>query len=79
MKQTLKQIKLSEIPQALQHLGISQDTMINLTIETLDISTQPYQYQSQTFKDLLEEVEPISSDFNPAQAKAEYFREKYDV
>jgi hypothetical protein len=78
MKQTLNQIKLSDIPHALQHLGISQDTMINLTIETPDNESQPYQYQSQTFKDLLEQVEPVSSDFDPEQAKTEYLREKYN-
>jgi ACT domain-containing protein len=36
MKQTLKQIKISDIPDALQRLGISQDTTINLTIETIE-------------------------------------------
>jgi ACT domain-containing protein len=36
MKQTLKQIKISDIPDALQRLGISQDTTINLTIETVE-------------------------------------------
>jgi uncharacterized protein YqgV (UPF0045/DUF77 family) len=36
MKQTLKQIKISDIPEALQRLGINLDTTINLTIETVE-------------------------------------------
>lgn len=36
MKQTIKQIKISDIPDALQRMGISQDTTINLTIETVE-------------------------------------------
>lgn len=36
MKQTIKQIKMSEIPDALQRLGIDEDTTINLTIETVE-------------------------------------------
>jgi len=36
MKQTIKQIKISDIPKAIQYLGISEDTTINLTIETIE-------------------------------------------
>ncbi|MEC4866946.1 MAG: hypothetical protein SAJ11_12805 [Jaaginema sp. PMC 1078.18] len=36
MKQTIKQIKISDIPKAIQHLGISENTTINFTIETLE-------------------------------------------
>jgi hypothetical protein len=36
MKQTIKQIKISEISAAIQRMGISQDTMINVTVETIE-------------------------------------------
>lgn len=36
MKQTIKQIKISDIPEAIQRMGIDPTTMINLTIETLE-------------------------------------------
>lgn len=36
-------------------------------------------HQSQTFKDLLDPVEPVPPDFNPDQAKAEYLTEKHDL
>ena len=36
MKQTIKKIKISDIPEAIQRMGIDRETMINLTIETVD-------------------------------------------
>ena len=36
MKQTIKKIKISEIPDVIQRMGINQETMINLTIETIE-------------------------------------------
>jgi hypothetical protein len=41
MIQTIKQIKISEIVEAIQRMGVNQDTLINLTIETIeeDITT----------------------------------------
>jgi antitoxin (DNA-binding transcriptional repressor) of toxin-antitoxin stability system len=40
---------------------------------------ETYEYQSQTFKDLLNQVEPVSPDFDPDQAKAEYLAEKHNL
>ena len=36
MIQTIKQIKISEIVAAIQRMGVNQDTLINLTIETIE-------------------------------------------
>ena len=36
MQQTIKQIKISEIGNAIQRMGVNQDTLINLTIETVE-------------------------------------------
>lgn len=36
MKQTIKKIKISDIPEAIQRMGIDRETMINLTIETVE-------------------------------------------
>lgn len=36
MIQTIKQIKISEIVEAIQRMGVNQDTLINLTIETIE-------------------------------------------
>jgi hypothetical protein len=38
MKQTIRQIKLGEVSETIQHLGIDRATMINLTIETIEES-----------------------------------------
>jgi ferritin-like protein len=36
MKQTIKQIKISEVSDIIQRMGIDRDTIINLTIETIE-------------------------------------------
>lgn len=36
MKQTIKKIKISDIPEAIERMGIDRETMINLTIETVE-------------------------------------------
>jgi hypothetical protein len=36
MIQTINQIKISEIVEAIQRMGVNQDTLINLTIETVE-------------------------------------------
>jgi ferritin-like protein len=36
MKQTIKQIKIGEVSDVIQRMGIDRDTMINLTIETVE-------------------------------------------
>ncbi len=36
MKQIISQIKISEISAAIQQMGIDRDTLINLTIETME-------------------------------------------
>jgi hypothetical protein len=36
MKQTIKQIKIGEVSAAIQRMGIGKDTMINVTVETIE-------------------------------------------
>jgi len=36
MKQTIQKIKISQINEFIQSIGINQDTIINLTIETVE-------------------------------------------
>lgn len=36
MKQTIKQIKIGEIVEAIQRMGIDRDTLVNLMIETIE-------------------------------------------
>ena len=36
MKQTIKKIKLSDIPDAIKRMGLDRETTINLTIETVE-------------------------------------------
>ena len=36
MKQTIKKIKLSDIPDAIESMGLDRETTINLTIETVE-------------------------------------------
>jgi ferritin-like protein len=36
MIQTIKQIKISEIVEAIQRMGVNQDTLINQSIETVE-------------------------------------------
>jgi hypothetical protein len=36
MKQTIKQIKIGEVSAAIQRMGIGQNTMINITVETIE-------------------------------------------
>lgn len=36
MKQIIKQIKISEISDIIQQMGMNQDTVINMTIETVE-------------------------------------------
>lgn len=36
MKQTIRKIKLSDIPDAIKQMGLNQETTINLTIETIE-------------------------------------------
>ena len=36
MQQTIKQIKMSEIGNAIQRMEVNQNTLINLTIETVE-------------------------------------------
>jgi hypothetical protein len=44
-----------------------------------NLEHQPIQYRTQTFKDLLQQVEPVPSNFDPQQAKADYLAEKHSL
>lgn len=36
MKQTINQVKLSQIPELIQKMGMDENTTVNLTIETVE-------------------------------------------
>ena len=59
MKQTIKKIKLSDIPDVIKRMGIDQETTINLTIETVEddlLSTFDRIGQTAQEKGLTEEI-----------------------
>ena len=59
MKQTIKKIKLSDIPDVIKRMGINQETTINLTIETVEddlLSTFDRIGQTAQEKGLTEEI-----------------------
>ena len=43
------------------------------------LARQPIKYRTQTFRHLMETVESVPSDFDPQQAKEDYFKEKYNL
>ena len=44
-----------------------------------NIERQPIQYRTQTFRHLMETVEPVPADFDPQQAKSDDLQEKYNL
>lgn len=59
MKQTIKKIKLGDIPDVIKQMGLNQETTINLTIETVEddlLSTFKLIGQSAQEKGLTEEI-----------------------
>ena len=59
MKQTIKKIKLSDIPDAIKRMGLDRETTINLTIETVEddlLSTFDKIGQTAQEKGLTEEI-----------------------
>lgn len=56
----------------LEQIKLSQEINKN-------IARQPVEYRTQTFRHLMETVESVPSDFDPQQAKEDYFKEKYNL
>ena len=59
MKQTIKKIKLSDIPDVIKRMGLDRETTINLTIETVEddlLSTFERIGQTAQEKGLTEEI-----------------------
>lgn len=59
MKQTIKKIKLGDIPDVIKQMGLNQETTINLTIETVEddlLSTFELIGQSAKEKGLTKEI-----------------------
>ncbi len=52
---------------------------IKLSQEIIKQNQSQVQYRTQTFKDLLQQVEPVNPKFDPDQAKADYLAEKYSL
>jgi hypothetical protein len=44
-----------------------------------EIPKKKIQYRTKAFRDLLENAPPVPADFDAAQAKWEYLKEKYNL
>lgn len=79
MTQNFSQSPLSfeQILHLVQQLPTSDQ--IKLSQEIIKQNQASIQYRTQTFRDLLQEVEPINPDFDPDQAKADYLAQKYNL
>ncbi|MBE9169240.1 hypothetical protein IQ238_17495 [Pleurocapsales cyanobacterium LEGE 06147] len=64
------------ILQTVETTESSTESKTELQPET---STKKVQYRTKAFKDLLENVPPISPDFDPDRAKWEYLKEKHNL
>ena len=80
MQQTIYQLPLTfeQILNLVRQLPPSEQ--IKLSQEISKNTIQPaIKYRTQTFKDLLQQVSPIATDFDPDQAKADYLTEKHSI
>lgn len=59
---------------------LPRSEQIKLTKEiNQNMTEQPIRYRTQTFRHLMEQVQPVAEDFNPQQAKEDYLKEKYGL
>ena len=59
---------------------LPRSEQIKLTREiNQNTKEQPIHYRTETFRHLIEQVEPIPEDFDPQQAKEDYLKEKYSL
>ena len=59
---------------------LSQEEQIELRHEIeKNLIKQQIQCRSQTFKSLIEQVQPVSSAFDSQKSKEEYLNQKYDL
>ncbi|MGK7936698.1 MAG: hypothetical protein AB4206_13010 [Xenococcaceae cyanobacterium] len=57
---------------------LPREEQIKLTREiNQNTVEQPIDYRTETFRNLMKQVEPIAEDFDPQQAKEDYLKEKY--
>ena len=55
-----------------------QEVKLSQEIEN-NFKKQPIPGESKTFKSLIQQVQPISSDFEPQKAKEDYLNQKYNL
>ena len=59
---------------------LPQEKQIELSQEIeKNCKKPPMQCQSQTFRSLLQQVQPVSSDFDSHKAKEDYLNQKYNL
>ncbi len=59
---------------------LPREEQIKLTREiNQNAVEQPIDYRTETFRNLMKQVEPIAEDFDPQQAKEDYLKEKYNL
>lgn len=59
---------------------LPREEQIKLTREiNQNTVEQPIDYRTETFRNLMKQVEPIAEDFDPQQAKEDYLKEKYNL
>ena len=80
MMQNTYQLPLSfeQVLNLVRQLPISEQIKLSQEINK-NLSKQTTQYRSQTFKHLMESVQPVSANFDSRQAKDLYLKEKYNL
>ena len=80
MTQNTYQLPLSfeQVLTLVCQLPISEQIKLSQEINK-NIDKQTIKYRTQAFKHLMEKVKLVSTDFDPQQAKDEYFKEKYNL
>jgi hypothetical protein len=70
---------LEPLRQEIETLPIEDQEQVLKFILILKKKQKPIQYRTQAFKELLQQIQPVSSNFDPDQAKWEYLQEKYNL
>lgn len=80
MMQNTYQLPLSfeQVLNLVRQLPVSEQIKLSQEINK-NLSKQTTQYRSQTFKHLMESVQPVSANFDSRQAKDLYLKEKYNL
>ena len=80
MKQNTYQLSLTfeQILALVRQLPQEEQVKLSQEIEQ-NFKRQSIPCESKTFKSLIQQVQPVSSNFEPQKAKEEYLNQKYDL